>query len=323
MKRIWVSRYELKPTLPRSARVGALLKIEFEDGTIGYADLHPWQEFGDLALADELARLCGGDAAHTKLSRRSFALAKADAKARAERRSVFSGLQIPESHFLFTSVDGVSADSLVELKNESYRAAKVKVGKDLVREKEILEAAFSNDDVREAELKLRLDFNSALSEQAAADWLLDLSEDLNDAIEFCEDPCSFDAKAWSSIQRQTGVELVRDMGSEQSLGDENVSGLIVKPAVQDPSVFLNSSQNIFVTSYLDHPIGQLGAAYEAGRLAKKANVGVCGLLSHSSYHANAYSEEFPSVGPRFVPDLRDHGIGMTDLLENENWEILV
>jgi O-succinylbenzoate synthase len=162
-------------------------------------------------------------------------------------------------------------------------------------------------------------------------WIQSLSPALRQAIEFIEDPCPWNLGTWAQLRENAHVPLALDHDSEDIFSTASAEGdpvakllsdVVVKPAVQDPALIENTALKYVVTSYLDHPVGQMGAALEAGYLAEKVKVATCGLLSHSSYEPNAYSEAFPSKGPAFTPRLNEVGIGFGDLLEKENWQEL-
>jgi len=73
-----------------------------------------------------------------------------------------------------------------------------------------------------------------------------------------------------------------------------------------------------VTSYMDHPVGQLFAAYVA---AKHATSSRCGLVTHVLYEKNAFIEQLGIDGMRLVPPA-GRGIGFDDLLERLPWKKL-
>lgn len=57
---IQIHDYELKPKFAlnnfpgaEKARSGFLLKVDFGEQLIGYADCHPWLEFGDLGVEEQ------------------------------------------------------------------------------------------------------------------------------------------------------------------------------------------------------------------------------------------------------------------------------
>ena len=78
--------YELRPRSALNAqtgggpRMGALIRAEFAPGSYGYADLHPWPEWGDAGLAEQLL---GGS-----LLQQSLWMAKRDHDARVRGTSL-------------------------------------------------------------------------------------------------------------------------------------------------------------------------------------------------------------------------------------------
>lgn len=333
--KIWTSTYTLTPRLgtlgghaKSRRREGVLIRVEHDDKSIGYADIHPWTELGDDPLALQLQKLANFET--TDLTQRSLELATLDAEARMTGMSLFHDVHVPNSHFLITDLKKGFQAELLRAFDEGYTTLKMKVGRSiqsLHEDRAVLErsaATLQN-------FKLRFDFNSQRSHVEVQTWLQSLSPALRQAIEFVEDPCPWNLGAWAALRENAHVPLALDHDSEDifstpaSDGDpiaQLLSDVIVKPAVQDPALIENTALKYIVTSYLDHPVGQLGAALEAGYLAEKFNVGVCGLLSHSAYETNSYSEAFPSKGPLLTPRLNEAGIGFTELLEKENWQEL-
>jgi O-succinylbenzoate synthase len=100
--------------------------------------------------------------------------------------------------------------------------------------------------------------------------------------------------------------------------------LILKPALQNPqeaaALARAKGLRLVVTSYLDHPVGQLGAAFEAARLLGEpgAALEVCGLVSHLSYRQNEFSAHLKVNDARLIPPL-GAGIGFDDLLAAQDW----
>ncbi len=346
VRRIWFSPYSLSPraalgahttaspmSLPKKPRHGSLLKFEFQSGAIGYADLHPWTELGDQDLETQLKTL--SESKFSRLSQRSCELARIDSEARSRGVSVFDGLQIPTSHFLFTDLSELTETTLAEIESQGFSIFKAKAGRNLAREREALETALNAHQKAQpkSQLKVRLDFNSSLVEKVAIEWLLSLEPSTRARIDFCEDPTPFESAAWAQVRAQTGVDLYCDLESESLLRDGNserplgadaaVSGLVLKPARQSIESAKASAHKVVVTSYLDHPLGQMGAAFEAARLAQSRDVGVCGLLSQTAYESTAYSGELKIEGPQLLPGLEQSGFGFGGLLEAEPWQVLL
>ena len=147
-------------------------------------------------------------------------------------------------------------------------------------------------------VRLRLDFNNDGEAFARVGPTLP-----RERIDFIEDPCPYDPVAWREI-RQRGFRLALD----RQVSVEAVDVLVVKPAVQDvPDVAIP----VIITSYMDHPIGQLHAAYVAANSTE-----TCGLVTHVLYENDAFIERMKIVDARLVPP------DFTDLLEALPWKRL-
>jgi O-succinylbenzoate synthase len=308
---IWLHRYELVPRARLNARAGtgprhgALLRVDhrFEMGlATGFADVHPWPELGDAPLDEQLARLARGET--TPLTAQSLHFAALDAAARREGRSLFDGLTIPESHWPAAAGEAPPAFDTIKVKMP---------GSELPTRG-----------------RLRLDFNATLD---AASFLRVAATLPRERTDFVEDPCPYDGAVWRELRAQTGLRLALD----REVATEGVDVLVMKPAIQSvpgkrrtaggereaasgerggaPGV---GAISIVVTSYMDHPVGQLHAAAVAARCATNSR---CGLVTHVLYEPNEFSERLALDGARLVPP-GGRGIGFEDLLEELEWSKL-
>jgi O-succinylbenzoate synthase len=280
---IWFAPYELIARRRLNARAETLRRrgalIRVDDG---FADVHPWPELGDAPLDEQLARLARGET--TPLTRASLRFAATDAAARREGRSVFDGLTIPESHW-------PGADP-----PPAFDTVKIKCGLDF-------DARSLPDGVR-----LRLDFNATLD----ADAFAALAESLpRERVDFIEDPCPYDAAVWRALQIRTRLRLALDRGEAM----DGVDVLVMKPAVQE---LVPRGRELVVTSYMDHAVGQLGAAYVA---ANDATSDRCGLATHVLYEPDAFFDRLRLDGARLVPPA-GNGFGFDDLLDAQPWRAL-
>jgi O-succinylbenzoate synthase len=214
----------------------------------------------------------------TRLTAASLRLAKLDSDARARGVSLFAGVTIPESHW--PGDDPPPA----------FDTAKVKWGAGA------LAGGF----------RLRIDFNATLTPSQFI--ALNLPRE---RIDFIEDPCPYDAVVWRDLQEKTGLRLALD----REFAEDGVDVLVVKPAIQEVPA---TSKEIVVTSYMDHPVGQLGAAFIA---AKHATSTRCGLVTHILYESNEFIERLAIDGMRLVAP-SGTGIGFDDLLERLPWKKL-
>ena len=211
----------------------------------------------------------------TPLTARSLACAVLDGEARRAGRSLFDGLTIPRSHW---PGDDPPPD---------FDTAKIK-----------------SIDRIPPEVWLRIDFNGRLTPEQ----FIYMAEALpRDRVDFVEDPCPYDAGTWSALRETTRLRLALDRG----VAEEGVDVLVVKPAVQEVP---ETGKEVVITSYMDHPVGQFFAAYEAARYGR----GTHGLFTHVLYEPDAFIEAVRADGARLLPPLGTV-LGFVSLLERLPW----
>jgi len=307
----------------REPRRGALLKFQFKDGQTGYADCFPWPELGDQPLGVQLERLKEGDL--TALTLRSYEFAKLDAEGRSKQRSLWEHSKIPASHALIADVQALSTTALMSLAARGFTHIKIKLGFRNPGEASFL-AGFT-DICKLLKLKIRLDFNSVPSPGEVEMVLKDLTP-IFPYIDFIEDPCPYDPSVWIAIQNKWKVRLAMDrMPEKKELVEGSFSVVILKPAIQNPdSIMLMAHRMdipVVVTSYLDHPLGQLGAAWVAASLSFRyhSKVEVCGLLSHFAYEETSFSSLLTHYGPNLLCP-SGTGFGFDQALSALEWKPL-
>lgn len=316
------SAYELIPISviqsksTHSKRSGALLKFQFENGTIGYADCHPWIELGDDPLELQLQWL--KDGILTSLTSQSLAFATLDAKARAEGVNLFQDKTIPASHYLIANLENYQLSEVIKRVESGFTRIKIKLGNHLeteIKHLKILCEALSKSSSFSS--KLRLDFNLKLDPHKFEQFLQQLGP-WKDRVDFYEDPFLFDFPVWTALQKKHGIILACDHQSQRLCECLDSSIVVVcKPAVQSESLFQGSgTSRRVVTSYLDHPLGQLCAAFMATSLSQPSEI--CGLLSHKVYQMNQFSEQLSNQGPILKPP-HGTGFGFDELLEGQSW----
>jgi len=298
---LWMARYELQAAGALNARTGrSIYEGVLVRSGAGFGCLHTWPELGDPTLEECLGDLAGER--KLALVRRTMACVEADGAAREAGRSLFEGLEVPRSH---ATLPVLNAAVLGEAVTRGFAQVKVKagrvVGKELSEIRRMMKV-FPG-------LGWRIDFN----EKAAAAELLgefkNWSQEEMAGIDFLEDPVSYVGRDWAKLGRETGMALANDRHVEEDRGDSEV--LIVKPAVNE----MVQGERVVVTSYMDHPLGQVFAAWEAARAGVTE---VCGLQTHGLFTANGFTEALGQVRPEFgVPE--GAGLGFGDLLEELPW----
>ncbi len=316
-KSVAYSPYELK-FKSGQVRSGALLRFEFSEGH-GFADCHPWTEFGDIALSDQLKNLSLGIL--TNLTSCSFACAKIDCDGRLAKKNSLADLDIPRSHYLITQMDSVSETHLSDLWTRGYRDLKLKVGRETENEISVLNGLFKDS----KSFQLRLDFNGLLNIDKSRNFLSKLDSKIISQIEFIEDPIAENADDWFELQDELGLTLARDFVDVKN-SEAHYFVRVAKPAVQDVLKLVREepeSVELLVTSYMDHPLGQAHAAFNAAMLHKKIpdRTLLPGLLHHHVYEPNAFSELLANDGPIFKP-VEGTGFGFDQLLERQAWKTL-
>lgn len=309
--KIWYAPYTLHAKAPLNAvsgnkeRNGALLLVEFPEGD-GVCDCHPWTEFGDEGLADQLKKL--GQNKTTALTARSLFFAQQDARAKARNETLFKNLSIPESHY---SLPDFSAC-------HQFKVCKLKMGPSRARL-----------DLRDLppRMRLRLDFNASLDEKQFRNFLKDHADQLS-RIDFIEDPIPFDVKLWQQISREYKILLAQDRRPwHEASSLEGLGALVIKPAISAVEHLIDDCKKMKIrlifTSYMDHPVGQLFAAYYAALIyGKYPEFHDCaGLLTHDLFEKNEFSDEISTSGPYLKPS-SGPGIGFAFSLSKMHWRKL-
>lgn len=314
---IWFWKYKLTARQPVNAKSmrrdfeGVLLRIDE-----GFACLHPWPELGDPTLAKCLDDLAG--ARRWPIVRRAIRCAKEDADARFIGDPLLEEIDVPESHATLPWMDERILDSAV---SKGFGRVKLKVGKDPAGE-----AAFLRESAeRHPHLRWRLDANESFSPAGAGSFLRDLPEPLRWKIDFVEDPCPYAEATWTELRRDCRVPLAVDREAAPVASAAQV--MIIKPAVDEPWLLAEAAasrgQQVVVTSYMEHPLGQCFAAWEAAKLNVQfpGLVGVCGLQTHQLFTPSPFAERLGRWSPEFKSP-GGTGLGFDDLLEKLPWKRL-
>lgn len=311
-----------------------MLRVEFEAGLTGYADCHPWPELGDADLEDQLGILQIGG--RTPLLERSLTMARIDAEARADGQWLFEDLEVPESHATFPYALGLTqsqtiAESRLDLlRSLGFSVLKLKVGRSPLIELAELERLMPA--IREREFFVRFDFNEMLSASDVSGYLTALASELASDlswIDWIEDPCPFNVDHWERLRTDFGLPLALDRPAIRlhEYRELPIDVLILKPAVMDPEVVFQAAADldvpVAVTSYLDHPVGQAGAAWVAAKaMAERIPLVSGGLATHLAYEPNGFSDELLVENGRLIPSFGT-GLGFDDRLEEMPWKMLV
>jgi O-succinylbenzoate synthase len=310
------ARASLNSASIRRAFPGALLRVG-----AGFGCLHPWPEFGDEPLEAHLESLRAGRP--TPLARRALDCAEIDGLARVEGRSLFEGLEIPANHYSWSF--GLETEpQMRRVLEEGWPAIKAKGFPNWGETMRFLEAAQRR--ASGTDLRFRVDFNSCLDAHAFQKFIEFMPLRVWRALDFVEDPFSYESGSWQALREKWGVRLALDKGWQRAAGGFDL--VVVKPARRDwrAVAALHPASPLMITSAMDHPLGQMFAAWEAAvALAELGpeRVGLGGLCTQHLFFEDAFTTRVLSPGGRMQPDTSGGGLGFGDLLEKLPWRPLI
>lgn len=326
--KIWTHPYTLRPgpdpaRAARSPRSGALVKFTFDNGSTGYADIHPWFEFGHPPLVDHLASIATDRP--TALANLALRHARTDAAARRAGVSLFAGPPEVRSHALFTDWTNTPSKAFEQCASEGYSSAKLKIGKEPEREAAALNA------MADLPLRWRLDANASFTTGCASidAFLSRLKPSIRRNVEFLEDPCPYDPDTWTALSEREKIPLALDweLPASSAAPWPGAQILVIKPASQDafpPALAAaHAGMEIVVTHSMDHPLGQAVALWTTMRLRQRHGdlVRDGGLQAAGLYEADDFTAQIGTEGPRVVPP-PGTGFGFDALLDKLPWKIL-
>ena len=325
--KIWYTPYSLVPlfslnakTSTPQARQGFLIKVEFGDGGVGYADCHPWPELGDKQAFVHLESLASDHP--TSLVSRSLELAQWDADCRAKETSLFPSEPVLTSHYTLPDWENFSLPLLEEIADQDYRAMKLKVGKDLEHAGLFIRRLIS---VLPEDMGLRLDFNLTSHPDELNPWIENMGQDFLDRLDFIEDPFSYEPQAWREFGDKWQLSLALD---QELKWDQDLSGadvLVVKPVrnsgeeIEKCAQLYGEKRWVFTHS-MDHPLGRMMALGYAmnfyGINPSKIEPG--GFESRSFYQPTLFDNEIFVDGCKQL-GTEGVGVGFTKQLEECEW----
>lgn len=309
------SRGSLNAVSQRREFKGALIRVDE-----GIGCLHPWPEFGDAPVEEQLWLLRAGGA--SRVIERALRMAAVDGAARRRGVSLFAGLEIPPCHYSWDQ-NQTAEPQMERVIGEGWRAIKTKGWAADAKTLPLLEllAALAG----EAPVKFRIDFNSCLTRASFGALWQQMGSAIQQRIDFIEDPFPYDAAAWSEMQERFGVRLALD---KQLRGArEGFSVAVLKPGRRewrDLVDELSPTVRVVMTSAMDHAIGQTFAAYEAALAWKELGprLDLCGLCTEHLFEQDAFFERLHSHGGQLAVDRAGTGLGFDEVLAKLPWQTL-
>lgn len=293
---------------------GALLRVG-----AGYGCVHPWPEFGDAPIEEQLRLLAQG--VTTPVTEMALRCAALDGQAREAGVSLFEGLEIPRSHYSWS----FAQDTMPQFERvmaEGWAAIKAKGFANYGETTRFLEncARISED----SGLRFRVDFNGCLDVDAFQKFIEFMPVRVYRQLDFIEDPFPYDADLWQLCQSKWGVKLALDKAWKTAKA--GYDAVVVKPARRDWRIVADRhpGKPLILTSAMDHGLGQMFAAYEAAVARKEMGdrVGLCGLSTQHLFEPDGFFERIQVKGGWMTPDTNGGGLGFGDVLEKLPWRPL-
>jgi o-succinylbenzoate synthase len=298
---LFFSPYVLQKKTPLNAQdnfsktqAGALLKV-VQGEHWGVADLCPHPELGDASVESEMM---------TKglLFLRSTELAIEDLLARKNKVSLLQNKKVKNNYL-------VSNYRQTDLNQSGYVNQSVKIKGD----QNISELADKLNHIS-ISMRLRLDFNSCLSDDEFNQFLDLLTRDTLAKVEYIEDPTLLNEN-WR--QWNLKVALAFDFQKE-NYAEAFARYRIIKPSRQRVPSDL---KNFTLTSAMDHPVGVAHGLRIAQQLAQNDS----GFMTLDLYERTGFNRYFQQEENRLGfsdSALQDYGIGMSEELEKLEWKSL-
>lgn len=327
--KIWLSPYSLAPEASLNAvdtgqsREGVLLRIEFDQVGIGYADCHPWDIFGDPSWRDQVQSL--RDDHPLPLISRSLELAQWDATFRQQEKSLFPEAPLLKSHYLLTNPAQFSLSLLEQLVDQDYEIVKLKMGRNWDEDLEFLRRLSS---IMPEKLKVRLDFNGRATPSLLTHWLETLGDGFLEHLDFLEDPFAYEVSEWLEFKSRWNIPLACDQYLSRESDLSGADLLVIKPNRLsgddlDHYARLWGEKRWIFTHQMDHPVGRmmaLGYAMNFYRTnPEKEEIG--GFESSRLYQETVFDEHIFQEGALQL-GTDGTGVGFETSLKELPWEPL-
>ncbi|MFM7604902.1 MAG: hypothetical protein ACKO8Z_06850 [Prosthecobacter sp.] len=284
----------------------------------GYGCVHPWPEFGDAPVEEQLRLLAEGIT--TPVTEMALQCAAVDGEARRAGVSLFESLTIPRSHYSW-SFASETEPQMERVMEEGWGAIKAKGFANYGETMRFLEGCAKRFEAQG--VRLRVDFNGVLDRLTFEKFVEFMPLRVYRSLDFVEDPFPYDADAWEAIRQRWGVGLALDKGWKAST--HGFDALVVKPARRDwrRLADLHVDKRLVMTSAMDHALGQMFAAYQAATASAQGySLDFCGLCTEHLFEKDAFFERVRSHGGFLEADRSGGGLGFGEVLEALPWRRL-
>lgn len=302
-------------------RRGFLLQVVFADGISGYCDFHIFDS-SDTEPVFYLKKKVMSKGQN--LSRRLLRLARRDAEARFAHRSLLSSQVKLPSHLLIQDLTALRFSELETIWEMGFRHLKIKLGRGPGLEQGFLLRLRSY--LKDYPFQLRFDFNAINTPESWEEWHHWLLLQMEDNIDFVEDPLPWDEAIWKQSKIPLALDLEYERAVQEGSQLDFLRYLVVKPALLDSledeeraiRLCHQHKEKILVTHMMDHPLGQMSAALWA---VENQITSIGGYLNGSLRDTLGFYQEMPKIGPFWSP-APGRGLGFDESLKKIIWKKL-
>lgn len=317
---IYVHRYMLRSG---AALNSASVRREFHGALIkvgdGHGCIHPWPEFGDAPIDEQLEMLLSGTT--TPLTEIALRCAQIDGEARRKGVSLFDGMPIPQSHYSW-SFGQDTTPQIERVIEEKWPAIKAKGFANWGETLRFLDCVARASE--SSGLKLRVDFNGCLERHDFEKFCELMPVRVYRHLDLVEDPVPYEAGLWQHFRERWGVKLALDKGWKSAT--DGFDAVVVKPSRRDWRIVAGRIQNspLVLTSAMDHAIGQMFAAYEAAQAnaVMPERISYCGLATQHLFEHDEFFEQVSSPSGFLKLDRTGTGLGFDEALAHVPWKRL-
>lgn len=210
--------------------------------------------------------------------------------------------------------------ALAQAQSEGYQIAKLKCGKN-----PLLELKFLENSLGLFQGQWRLDMNASLSLAETRSFLGSCSQALKERIEFVEDPCPFEEKAWRELSAILPLACDFEMGEELTLQKCPFKFRILKPSRMQPAeieAWMEVREvSVVITTSMGHSLDilrSMATILKFPHLKKQTH----GLQTFEMYERDFISRHFIRQGPHIAGIHSDAGLGYRSELERLPWILL-
>jgi hypothetical protein len=239
--------YILKLKGKKDSRAGALLKLLAADGSLRYADLLPWPEYGDNSIEKEFVEIKAGR--FSKLFLRALELSSVSV--------IGNSKHLTGNHFIISDLSMFKFAEVQELENQGHSVLKLKVGTDLDFETNWL------NQMKSLKFRFRLDFNSKLNLEQFKYFIEKLDASMHERIEFIEDPMPYNFSDWRAASElmPLAIDFEYENWVKSNITEVPFNVIVLKPVRQDVFQIIDNTNklgvNYVVTSSMDAVLGEI------------------------------------------------------------------